>query len=299
MDTRGSILVVDDEQFNLEILGDHLESAGYEVTTAEDGSDAWTLLEGQIERFDTLLLDRMMPGLNGMELLARLKQSERTSALPVIMQTAMASPQDIVDGLRAGAHYYLTKPFGRDTLLAVVDTAVSDYRRFRDLRQEVNRTVATLALMERGRFTFRTLDEGRKLAVLLSNACADPQRVVTGLAELLVNAVEHGNLGISYQEKSALNEQDQWLVEVERRMALAENRGKWVEVELERDADGVRFTIRDQGGGFDWREYLEFSPERAFDSHGRGIAMANMMSFDRLEYRGAGNEVVATIAAAG
>ncbi|HLD95062.1 MAG TPA: response regulator, partial [Alphaproteobacteria bacterium] len=52
--------------------------------------------------------------------------------------------------------------------------------------------------------------------------------------------------------------------------------------------------IKDQGNGFDWKKYLELSPERATDPHGRGIAMAKTLSFSRLEYQGCGNEVVAT-----
>jgi len=65
--------------------------------------------------------------------------------------------------------------------------------------------------------------------------------------------------------------------------------------EIERGKGELTFVIRDQGAGFDWQGYLEMSPERAFDTHGRGIAMSRMISFDNLEYRGRGNEVKAVI----
>jgi phosphoserine phosphatase RsbU/P len=68
-----------------------------------------------------------------------------------------------------------------------------------------------------------------------------------------------------------------------------------VEFEVERTASEVRFTIRDEGPGFEWQKYLDVDPRRAFDNHGRGIAIARGMSFDRLEYRGRGNEVVAVV----
>jgi hypothetical protein len=64
---------------------------------------------------------------------------------------------------------------------------------------------------------------------------------------------------------------------------------------MERSADEVRFTIRDEGKGFDWKKYLEVQPQRAFDNHGRGIAIARAMSFCSVEYRGSGNEVVAVV----
>ena len=56
-----------------------------------------------------------------------------------------------------------------------------------------------------------------------------------------------------------------------------------------------RFTIRDHGQGFDWHEFLDMRPERAFDTHGRGIAMSRLISFDQLNYVGRGNEVVALL----
>ena len=65
---------------------------------------------------------------------------------------------------------------------------------------------------------------------------------------------------------------------------------------MEQGANELIFTIRDGGPGFDWRAYLEFSPERAFDPNERGIALARQMSFSSLEYQGNGNIVVARIA---
>ena len=71
--------------------------------------------------------------------------------------------------------------------------------------------------------------------------------------------------------------------------------GRRAVLEIERTADSLSFLIRDEGQGFDWNGYLEMSPDRAFDTHGRGIAMSRMISFDALEYRGRGNEVCAVI----
>jgi anti-sigma regulatory factor (Ser/Thr protein kinase) len=118
---------------------------------------------------------------------------------------------------------------------------------------------------------------------------------VIGLTELLVNAVEHGNLGITYEEKTALNVSGGWQQEVDRRLAMPENAGKRVELRVERTAAELRFAIRDQGPGFPWKQFLNVDPRRAFDNHGRGIAIARAMSFDAIEYRGTGNEVVATV----
>ena len=149
--------------------------------------------------------------------------------------------------------------------------------------------------LKTGEFEFRTLEEGNKLATLAANLCPESKMVVVGLWELLENAVEHGNLGISYDEKSRLNENGQLEAEIRRLLLLPEHAAKIVTLVVEKTGDEIHFTIQDQGEGFDWESYMKFSPERVFDSHGRGIAVANNLSFDRIEYQGCGNRVVAIV----
>lgn len=292
---KASILVADDEALNLEILEEHLQDAGYEVITAEDGAQAWGLISANPKRFDTILLDRMMPRMGGMDVLAEIKQHPDISMLPVVLQTAKAAKKDVLEGLQAGAYYYLTKPFDKATMLAIVKTAVSDYQSYWRLQEAVDQTSRTLSLMESGDFSFKTIEEGQDLAALLSNACPLGHKIVMGLSELLINAVEHGNLCISYKDKSELVEQGAWKEEVDRRLSQPEYSAKNVILRFLRTESEISFLIKDQGDGFDWETYLEIRPERAFDNHGRGIAMARMLSFDSIQYQGNGNEVLATV----
>lgn len=125
--------------------------------------------------------------------------------------------------------------------------------------------------------------------------CPDPDDVSTGLYELIVNAVEHGNLGIGYEEKSRLLDYNQWEQEVRDRLALDIYADRYVTIKVQSPSDEINFVIKDQGDGFECEEYLDFSTERATDCHGRGIAVANMVCFDHLQYQGNGNEVIATI----
>lgn len=115
------------------------------------------------------------------------------------------------------------------------------------------------------------------------------------MAELLINAIEHGNLQIGYDEKTALMSKGNWAQEIERRIALPENKSKAVFVSFARHPDRIELHVRDQGPGFDWKKYMELDPARAFDSHGRGIALARQLSFQTLSYMGEGNEVLASI----
>jgi len=297
--SKSTILVVDDEPINTAIITEYLAEEGYEFRTATDGAAAWDLLEQLPEVFDVVLLDRMMPRMDGMEVLRRIKSDPRMEALPVILQTARVAHGDVIEGIRAGAYYYLTKPFDEDMLRSVVRTAVRDIQHYRKLQAELTQSARTLGLMTQGRFHLRTLDEAQALAAMIANACPEPRRVVMGLSELLVNGLEHGNLGITYAEKSELNATGSWRQEVERRTALPENQDKFVELEFERTGSAIHILIQDQGEGFEWEKYLSFSPERSMDNHGRGIAMAGLLSFDRIEYQGKGNRVLAIIGAPG
>jgi CheY-like chemotaxis protein/anti-sigma regulatory factor (Ser/Thr protein kinase) len=294
-ETNPCILIVDDEPFNVDILLEYLEDGGYATESAEDGQAAWELLEADPRRYDVVILDRMMPRMNGMEVLARIKSHPVLQSIPVILQTAMAAKDEILEGLQAGAYYYLTKPFDEDMLLSVLDTAVGDRQRYKLALEGSNVASRTFGLMREGAFGFRDLMSARDVATVLANACPDPQRVVIGLTELLINAVEHGNLGISYEEKTVLREENRWESEVELRLSDPANADREVEVRYCREPDRIRVVIRDQGNGFDWRKYVDMDPARAFDSHGRGIAMSRMISFDSLEYRGCGNEVEVTV----
>ncbi len=115
-----------------------------------------------------------------------------------------------------------------------------------------------------------------------------------GLNELLVNAVEHGNLGISYAEKTTLVLEGGLVDEIGRRLSLLENQEKWGYLSFETAEDELRVLIKDEGQGFDWRPYLELSPERTTHPHGRGIATSRLASFTAVEYAGCGNEVICT-----
>ncbi|MEW5009816.1 MAG: response regulator [Cycloclasticus sp.] len=290
------ILIVDDEPIGVELMREILSDAeDYEITSAEDGETALKLLEASPSTFDAVLLDQNMPGLSGMQVLEKIKEHPVLSHCPVIFQSGNDDPRDIAAGLRAGAHYYLTKPYDNVVLCSVVKTAVKDYSEYKEVQAELDRRTSLLGLLTSARFEFSTLNEARALAALLSRACPDPVTVATGLTELLLNAIEHGNLQISYAEKTALNETDSWNDEVERRLELPEYRQRKASVEFKLIGSTIELTIQDEGAGFDWLPYLQLSPHRAMDSHGRGIALANTLSFSSLEYRGNGNEVCARV----
>lgn len=289
------ILVVEDEPINLEALVEVLSDEGYEVHSAVNGGEAWAKISAGPDLFDVVLLDRLMPDMDGIEILRRMKAQPALVHTPVIMETSMANDAAVAEGLQAGAYYYLTKPFAADTLVAIVAAAIRDHRDFLDLQREVRQASRTLSCLSKAEFSFHTPDEVHDIATLLAQVAPDPGRVVLGLSELMLNAIEHGNLGITYAEKSALGGGEPLAEEIARRLADPAHTDKRASIEFQRSAGELHFVVRDQGKGFNWREFLEMSPDRAFDTHGRGIAMSKMISFDRLRYIGCGNEVEAVV----
>lgn len=119
-----SILIVDDESDVRLVLNTLLTHSGHTVTEAADGREALQLLaEGD---FDLLILDLMMPRLNGEEVLEHLREDERLAGLPVIVLTAKSQPKDVERGYKKGASFYVVKPFGNNTVRELVRYLLGD-----------------------------------------------------------------------------------------------------------------------------------------------------------------------------
>lgn len=150
-------------------------------------------------------------------------------------------------------------------------------------------------LLLHGRFCYRTLREANILAQFIAKACPNPRMSVMGISELLINAVEHGNLSIGSQEKAELQRQNIWMEEIERRLNLPQNQQKCVTVELTRSETELCIVVTDQGEGFDWQSFEKRHPNDPLSSHGRGILLAKQLVFKSLEYSGKGNVVTGVI----
>ncbi len=120
--TSPSILIVDDTARNVQILAAVLNKAGYKIAAASDGQKALGMIEAVGP--DLVLLDIMMPGMDGFEVCRRLKASPDTTDIPVILLTARTAPEDVTSGFEAGAVDYITKPFNKRELLARVRTHI-------------------------------------------------------------------------------------------------------------------------------------------------------------------------------
>lgn len=153
---KARILAVDDEKDILELLSYNLRKEGYDVSTSADGEEALKLIKK--EQYGLIILDLMLPGIQGMELCKILKTSEDTSTIPIIMLTAKSEELDKVLGLEMGADDYITKPFSPRELSARVKAVL---RRTRET--PVKEKIVKIADLEINTDTYQVMKKGKQI----------------------------------------------------------------------------------------------------------------------------------------
>jgi len=119
VDSYRRVLVADDDPDIRTLLSFNLTAEGFHVLSASDGDEAWSLARNAAP--DLIVLDVMMPERDGLDVLTSLKAHPRTREVPVVLLTARTADADLWEGWRAGADYYMTKPFNLDEFLRFVD----------------------------------------------------------------------------------------------------------------------------------------------------------------------------------
>jgi len=189
------ILVVDDSSANLTMLTDYLEDSGFSTLTASNGKDA--LQQALQKHPDLILLDVVMPGLDGFETCRQLKAQQVLQEIPVIFMTALSSTEDKIKGFQAGAVDYITKPFRQEEILARVNT----HLQIRDLTRSLQKANQELmTTLEHLKATQNQLVETEKMAALGG--------LVSGMAHTI-----NTPLGIGVTAASALELETRNLIE--------------------------------------------------------------------------------------
>lgn len=288
------VLAVDDEEVNLDIMSEYFEDAHFDGLKAHDGKEALDILE-KGNHVDVIVLDRMMPNMNGMEFLKKIKQSSKYKEIPIIMQTAASASHQVAEGIEAGVYYYLSKPYSKDVFLSLIKAANDDAFRKRELRTMISQYGKGMAMIESGSFNFTTIEQAKSLAILLGSCLPEAESIIVGLTELMVNSVEHGSYGIDYQEKKKLKLSNLWEIEIIKREQDRKYLNKKCNVRVQKEKDLYILRIEDQGEGFDWNKFKVFDSERLRDPNGRGILISQNCGFSSVEYEGAGNIVTCTV----
>ncbi len=267
------ILVVEDDVSLASLLGDLLRLEGYDVAIAHDGEQA---LDRVAERRpDAIVLDIMLPGINGFEVCKRLKLKRETNLIPIIMLTALTDAESIRSGYRVGANRYLTKPFDAALLVEEIRHAVEHGKA---VAQSRTHTSVDLQMQSDQRAREQLNDLLSELFVQTPLSEDQIEKIRYAVFEMIENAAEWGN---------------------KRRPELP------VRITYELTDDYVKFIITDEGPGFDRSKlphaanaddptaHMEIREKLGLRHGGFGMLMARGM-VDEVTYNDAGNQVTLT-----
>ncbi len=183
LETLGmKILIVDDNLTNLDVLLRTLSERGYELSVATDGEMALKIVSAASP--DLILLDIMMPGIDGFETCARLKSNPATQNIPIIFLSAKTDPADIVKGFQSGGADYITKPFNKEEVLVRVSTQLQLQEKSNDLKK------AKVEIKHYAEELERSNEDLQVFASVASHDLKAPLRKIRILGDILIEKYE-------------------------------------------------------------------------------------------------------------
>lgn len=286
-----SVLFVDDNAQLRKETSNLLSKFFFIVQCASSGEEG--LQKYRTTPFDVVITDLRMDGMNGLEFCRQIRMIRPSQSIMVL--SGYPESDQLMQLIELGVDRFVEKPLIPADFLPILAAVCRETIQNKNLLHQMWRERASLELVQTATFVFQSLQEARDLACTLATLCPEPERTLQGLMELFVNSVEHGNLGITYEEKSSLKKVDYWEREIEKRMKLPKNKHKVVQVDFKRVGNALNFLVEDMGEGFNFENYMQISKYRLFDNHGRGIALCNLVYFDELNYSPPGNRVEAVL----
>lgn len=287
----GSILVVSTQVPADDNLTRSLKRAGYQVEEIPCDGDTLARIADARSKVGVVILDRR--GVQGIDntILKGLGSDPRIVDIPVLLLVGSQDDEQIRAALDADVSHHLRAPFPLSLLDASLRALCRQRERSEHRRPSEEKPI--LPMVETCKFRFRSPAEAKQLTPLLAAFFPDRQRAMLGINELIGNAIEHGNLEIGRDLKTRLSKTGGLQQEIYTRLHKPEFADRFVEVVIARKEEGIMLMVNDEGRGFNWKEHLEVDPALANRDHGRGIARARHMAFDKLTYNKAGNQAVA------
>ncbi len=282
------VLIADDQEALRKLLSRLLEREGFEPVEAADGEQAVELYRAQAPL--VVVSDIMMPRMDGLSLLTEIKRIDRNAV--VILMTGQGNEDILLRALRGGATNFFKKPFD-------VRDLIQEIRKVIDFKLEAARSTlySPFLVGETKSFVIPRADSAFFPIVnqiTLQLPCVLPEEQILnlkiGIEEMITNAVEHGNLGITFEEKNRAIFDGTLAALMVERGRLSDAAGRRVHIFSSLAVDEFEITIRDEGSGFDWRSLPDVVPEHLMTYNGRGIFLTKIY-FDEVRYNERGTEV--------
>ena len=284
------ILLVDDDNDVREVTTLILQEKGYHVIAVENGKEALNYMNENGDIVDTIIIDRNMPVMNGIEFIEEHAKS-KYSYIPSILLTSSGSPDEITEGFEAGAYSYIIKPAKIELIDSIAKAAIRDMHQYKTLNDMATQQRDLKIMLENMSLKLKTFKQARSLSRFLSGFYPDPKKAIIGIYEIIVNAIEHGNLEIDYDHKKELIKAEKWDEEIVTRQESNRYKNRYVKISFTITNSMIQLKVVDEGAGFNWENFTSARVVKPNEPSGRGILMAQQLSFDEILYLGKGNVV--------
>lgn len=286
------VLIVEDDNASRFFLESLLESNGYTFRSAANGIEGLNIFDEY--KPDLVLTDIQMPIMDGLELLEAIR--DKKSETIVIIITAFGTENYAIQALHLGANNYLKKPVSSQALLRLL-------KKYKSIITSKYSPDALPGYLINRNFQIEFKSEFNKIPKIVDKVIVESSleiddnikvNIELGLVELITNAIEHGNLAIGYHEKQKALDEGTLDELYEDRVNNPKFRNRKIFIDFFTDNKIVRWTITDEGEGFDWN--LLPNPtdqDHILELSGRGIFITRFL-FDKVEFSGKGNVVTAT-----
>lgn len=284
-----NILIIDDEDALRKMLKIALIEKGYTVFEAANGVEGIEVFKNTSPGI--VLTDVNMPEMNGIEMTRKIKEINEDA--DIIIMTGYGTEDLVIDAIRAGASNYIKKPLQFNELFSILDSIA--FKREARKRFEVAKDVVQYE--EKKIIMDNNLEKiwGVVNQVFYNVTGLDEHVSIEGLKlglyEIIVNAIEHGNLEISFEEKKKALQENSYTKLLAERIEMANKKGRNVVIQTKFDRKQIEISVTDCGNGFDYSNLPDHSdPETILSAHGRGILLATVY-YDNVEYKHPGNSV--------
>jgi DNA-binding response OmpR family regulator len=290
-ESKQRILIVDDEVILRNLLVRYMCKEGFEPIEAADGESAVELY--RITKPACVVSDVIMPKMDGIDLLSRIRKIDPQAV--IILMTGFGNEDVLLRALRGGAANFFKKPFNFQELLDCIRSIIKHKAEIDEsnffsefLVEETKRFVIE---MDRANI-FPVINQ---ISIHLRNLFPESEiiNLKIGIEEMLVNAIEHGNLDITYEEKNKAIEQGKFGLLIQDRLAQGNNAKKKITVESRLTRDLLKVVINDEGKGFDWQALPDPLEDNFLSYNGRGIFLTKIF-YDAVAFNKPGNEVTIT-----
>lgn len=221
--------------------------------------------------------------------------SNQSGDCNIILATQHENPSTIRQALKRGVFFFITPSYSTEMAITTLERAMNTEVSLASQLNALDPQSHLPYLVNQASFTIKTPTEAQTIATILGYIAPSPHRISVGLLELLLNAIEHGNLGIGFLKKSELLSNGSFHDYVNEKLSEPGYCDKQVSLKFNKSDDKFTYEITDQGKGFSPDAFLEFEQQRSLEKNGRGILIAKRYSFDELSFENDGRTVVASI----